>query len=166
VPGDTVRFEAFGFDQLGREAAVVATWTTTGGSIDDRGVLVASTEPGTYTVMASVGGSQLTATAVVSVVSTVSVDNEELPTAFALEPNYPNPFNPSTTISYSVPEPTRTRLVVYDMLGRQIALLVDEINAAGTYELQFVARQLPTGTYFFRMTAGDFQKTRPMVLVK
>lgn len=93
-------------------------------------------------------------------------DGTELPNAFALHPNYPNPFNPETTIQFEVKERTHVRLTVFNVLGQQVAVLVNEELATGSYRRAFSAQNVPSGSYFYRMEAGDFVATRPMVLVK
>lgn len=89
-----------------------------------------------------------------------------VPQTYALEPNYPNPFNPSTTIRFDLPEAVHVRLVVYDLMGRAVQRLVDGEMAAGSYEALFDGAGLPSGTYLFRMTAGSFTRTGRMMLLK
>ena len=97
----------------------------------------------------------------------VAVDEvAELPSDYQLEQNYPNPFNPVTTIHYVLPVPERVRLVVYDVLGREVAVLVDEVKATGRHEAHFDAVGLSGGVYVYRLTAGRFSETRRMVLLK
>jgi Zn-dependent M28 family amino/carboxypeptidase len=98
---------------------------------------------------------------------------ETLPAAVRLDQNYPNPFNPSTTIAYTVGGVglqasgfRDVRLVVHDVLGREVALLVNERKAPGRYEVEFDASGLASGIYFYRLTAGKFVETRKMVLLK
>ena len=98
-------------------------------------------------------------------------DNPLQPTAYALEQNYPNPFNPSTVIRYSLPEDGPVLLVVYDINGREVARLVDEVKPAGIYEIRFDAGRargggLSSGVYLYRVIAGRFSQTRKMLLVK
>ena len=99
-----------------------------------------------------------------------SVTNEEeiinTPTDFVLNQNYPNPFNPTTTISFSIPFSGFTSLNVYDILGNEVATLVNEEKPAGNYEVSFNASSLPSGTYFYRIQAGLFIETRKMILMK
>ena len=85
---------------------------------------------------------------------------------FGLEQNYPNPFNPTTSIRYAVAEERPVRIAVYNSLGAEVAVLVDDVLPAGRYEASFDARNLPSGTYVYRMTAGDFIQTRQMTLSK
>jgi subtilisin family serine protease len=90
----------------------------------------------------------------------------DLPTSFSLEQNYPNPFNPTTAIVFGLPELAHTRLAVYDLLGREVAVLVDGELAAGTHEVVFQANNLPSGAYFYKIEAGEFQQIRQMLLLK
>jgi hypothetical protein len=91
---------------------------------------------------------------------------ETLPHAFLLHQNYPNPFNPSTTIRYALPEASVVSLIVYDLLGRTVAVLVDEKREAGVHEAIFDAQGLPSGLYFYRLRTGDFTQTRKLVLLQ
>jgi N-acetylneuraminic acid mutarotase len=90
----------------------------------------------------------------------------ELPGHFVLGQNYPNPFNPSTTIKYELPTSSDVRLTVFDMLGREVAVLVNEKKAPGSYEVKFDAAGIPSGVYLCRLTAGSFVQTRKMIVVK
>ena len=108
----------------------------------------------------------------------------EIPKNFALYQNYPNPFNPTTTIKFSIPllrgvsagRGVLTKLSVYDILGREIQTLVNENLSPGTYEVEFPARQsfggggdgtnLPSGVYYYSITAGDYNGTGKMILIK
>ncbi len=92
--------------------------------------------------------------------------NVSLPKAFALDANYPNPFNPSTTISYALPGTASVSLKVYDVMGREIAELVNETKPAGFYKITFDASKLASGVYIYRIEAGEFVQSRKMVLVK
>ncbi len=89
-----------------------------------------------------------------------------VPSAYALAANYPNPFNPQTTIQVAVPEAGRVELVVYDVLGREVARLIDGEMAAGRHEVVFDGRGLASGVYVYRMAAGSFEQHRTMMLVK
>ncbi len=98
---------------------------------------------------------------------------ENIPTKYSLEQNYPNPFNPTTTIKYSIPNvgtahelSLQTRLIVYDILGREVATLVNKAQAPGNYSVQFDASKLSSGIYFYRLSAGKFIETKKMILMK
>jgi len=90
----------------------------------------------------------------------------ELPQQIALEQNYPNPFNPLTTFEYSINSAQHVRLAVYDLLGRQVALLVNDVQAASTYRVNFDASYLSSGTYFYRLETPNTSLSRKMVLLK
>lgn len=87
-------------------------------------------------------------------------------TTFMLGKNYPNPFNPSTRISYSIPVDGKVILKVYDLLGRERAELVNGHRSAGTHEVTLVGDNLPSGVYFYRIQAGSFTETRKCILMK
>jgi len=93
-------------------------------------------------------------------------ENEELPLSYSLSQNYPNPFNPSTTIRFSVGMYGRTSLRVYDVLGREVATLVDEWQEAGRKAIQWNAEGFASGVYFYRLVAGDFVATKRLLLLK
>jgi hypothetical protein len=94
--------------------------------------------------------------------------NSEKDTSFEfyLEQNFPNPFNPSTTISWQSPIGSQQTIRVFDVLGNEIATLVDEYREAGRYELEFKDVKIPSGVYFYKLQAGDFVQTRKMILLK
>ncbi len=94
-----------------------------------------------------------------------SSKNETL-TEFKLFDNYPNPFNPSTKISWQSPVSSRQTLKVYDVLGREVATLVDEYREAGNYEIEFNASNLPSGVYIYKLKAGEFVQNKKMILTK
>ena len=93
---------------------------------------------------------------------------------FTLEQNYPNPFNPSTKIRYSIPnviasetkQSVNVSLKVYDVLGNEVATLLNEPKQAGTYEIEFNAGNLPSGTYFYKLSVGEFSVVKKMLLIK
>ena len=95
-----------------------------------------------------------------------SAEEEFLPAGFDLHQNYPNPFNPSTIISYQLVVNSRIRLSVYDLLGREVATLVDGAQAAGEHRATFDASDLSGGVYIYRLTGQGFSQTRQMVLIK
>lgn len=99
----------------------------------------------------------------------ISVDNEKLPnklTKTQLDQNYPNPFNPQTTLQYQIGELRMVSLKVYDLMGKAIATLVNEMQAEGSYQVIFDASNLPSGTYLFRLSAGNEIIEKSMTLIK
>lgn len=93
-------------------------------------------------------------------------DDLNAPKEFSLGQNFPNPFNPSTSIQYNVKEASQVTLKVYDMIGNEVAILVNEVKPAGSYTVSFDASQLSSGVYLYKMTAGNFVQTRKLVLMK
>jgi len=99
--------------------------------------------------------------------SIVSVSQPpEFPTAFRLEQNYPNPFNPNTIIKFELPKASQVSLTVYDMLGREVSVLVNEKREAGVHEVKFEGSHLASGVYFYRLQAGDYVATKKLLLMK
>jgi len=97
-----------------------------------------------------------------------NTDLKDIPEEFSLSQNYPNPFNPSTVIRYQLPETGYVTLKVYDMLGREVATLVDEFKQPGSYNSTFsiINSLLPSGIYFYQLKAGEFVGTKKFVLMK
>lgn len=91
---------------------------------------------------------------------------EGIPSKFDLSQNYPNPFNPATTISYSIPKESQVSLKIYDVMGREVAELVNGKQLAGSYHAEFDASSLASGTYFYKLTANEFVSVKKMVLLK
>ncbi len=89
-----------------------------------------------------------------------------VPSEYSLEQNFPNPFNPTTVIRYSLPSASDVKLTVYNLLGEKVATLVDERKSAGSYNIAFNASNLSSGIYFYSLRAGNFLCTRKMVLLK
>ena len=98
--------------------------------------------------------------------SSVEGDEVSLPQKFYLEQNFPNPFNPSTKIKYSVPKSSKVIIKVFDVLGNEIETLVNEEKPTGIYEITWYAEQLPSGVYFYQLKAGSFVSTKKMILLK
>jgi photosystem II stability/assembly factor-like uncharacterized protein len=103
-----------------------------------------------------------------SIGSVLAVENENTlhPIAFQLIQNYPNPFNPSTTIQYSIKERTSVELVLYDILGREVEVLVNEDQDAGQYKINLNAGGLASGIYFYKIQAGEYTEVKKMMLLK
>jgi hypothetical protein len=104
--------------------------------------------------------------AISAIVSSVELTRKELPATFRLLQNYPNPFNPSTTIQYALPKSLVVRLSVFDMLGREVSVPVNERSEAGVHEVKYDASRLSSGVYFYRLQAGDFVSTKKLVVLK
>lgn len=95
-----------------------------------------------------------------------SEGNKIIPKEFYLFQNYPNPFNPSTKIRWESPQGGLQILKVYDILGNEVATLVNEEKPAGSYEIQFDAVSLSSGVYFYKLNAGSFVSTKKMILLR
>ncbi len=96
----------------------------------------------------------------------LSVKNENIPLTYNLAQNYPNPFNPITKIRYQIPEPAFVSIKIYDVLGNEIADLVNEEKNAGGFEIDFDGSELTSGIFYYRITAGNFNQTKKMILLK
>ncbi|HDZ58809.1 MAG TPA: T9SS type A sorting domain-containing protein [Ignavibacteriales bacterium] len=88
------------------------------------------------------------------------------PNKYSLNQNYPNPFNPSTRIRFSIPVQSKVVLRLYNTIGEELRVLVNEEKEAGAYEVEFNANNLPSGVYFYRLRAGNFVKTKKMILLR
>lgn len=93
-------------------------------------------------------------------------ENGTIPTVFNLDQNYPNPFNPTTIISYSLPEAASVSLKVFDVLGREVQTLVNDVKNAGTYTVEFNANNLPSGVYIYRIETPNYSSVKKMLLIK
>ena len=89
-----------------------------------------------------------------------------IPEVFSLAQNYPNPFNPSTKISFSIPQQSQVTLKIYDVLGKEVMTLVNDVKSAGNYEVEFNASNLSSGAYFYKIQAGQFTDIKRMMLIK
>jgi hypothetical protein len=100
-------------------------------------------------------------------ITVVSIQEEkEIPTEYSLNQNYPNPFNPTTKIKFALPKTSSTKIIVYDLLGREIQTLINQKLEAGYHEINFDAYNLPGGIYFFRIQSGYFTQAKKMILMK
>lgn len=122
--------------------------------------------PGDYTVNAGHSGPLRWDSSSVTISATDVGENPLSLTVFKLYDNYPNPFNPSTTIRFSLPQRSEIELVVYDALGNQIETLLTGDHEAGTYEVDFDATGLSSGIYFYQIRSASFTETRKLVLMK
>ena len=114
-------------------------------------------DPGSFNLVSNPGNSLSVA------ISNIS----NSPSSFVLFNNYPNPFNPSTLISYALPKESRVSVLVYDLIGRRVAQLVDdELKSPGIYAVKFNADNLSSGTYLYRIVTSEFIETKKMTLLK
>jgi hypothetical protein len=98
-------------------------------------------------------------------VTSVNDDNLEI-NNFQLEQNFPNPFNSTTHIRYTIPEAGKVTLTVYDLLGNEIAILLDRYQEIGEYDVIFQPKELPSGIYFYQLHSGDFISTKKLILLR
>ncbi|MCB0724772.1 MAG: T9SS type A sorting domain-containing protein [Ignavibacteriae bacterium] len=98
--------------------------------------------------------------------SVTSVHNNQIPVKYSLSQNYPNPFNPSTSIRFEIPKDGLVKLVVYDVLGKEVATLINDKRTAGTYLVDFNATGLSSGVYFYKLITSDFTDVKKMTLIK
>jgi hypothetical protein len=95
-----------------------------------------------------------------------STDEQIIPQNYTLLQNYPNPFNPVTNISFSLPLRSYTSLKVFDVIGREVTVIVSEELSAGSYTRQWNAAQMPSGVYFYKLHAGSYTETKKLILLK
>lgn len=126
-------------------------------------------DAGTYTVNAGFKSPSRKWGTAQAVINITGIDEDLIglaPSDFKLYSNYPNPFNPTTTIRYAIPKTSFTSIKVYSLLGEEVLTLINETKTPGVYELHFNAADLPSGTYLYRLQAGDFVEIKKMLLLK
>ncbi len=158
--GDALTFSASSSD------AAVATATVSGQTLTVEAVALGSA---TITVVADDGNGGTASTSfTVNVPTAVAVKDRDpgLPTTFALEPNYPNPFNPETRIRFGLPQSSEVRLAVFDVLGREVTVLVEARLEAGWHEATFEVNDLPSGVYVYPLQTARQTLSRTMLLLK
>ncbi|MFA6440407.1 MAG: T9SS type A sorting domain-containing protein, partial [Bacteriovoracaceae bacterium] len=96
----------------------------------------------------------------------VAKTDASVPTVYALDQNFPNPFNPTTTISYALPNSGLVTLKIYNVLGQEVKALINAVQDAGTYHATFDASQMSSGIYFYRLESGSFTSVKKMMLLK
>ncbi|HMQ81025.1 MAG TPA: T9SS type A sorting domain-containing protein, partial [Ignavibacteria bacterium] len=99
-------------------------------------------------------------------VTGIQSNGTEIPNAYSLQQNYPNPFNPVTNIKFNLPKSGYVKLVVFDIMGREVATMLNENMNAGSYTADFDASRLSSGIYFYKLVTADFTDTKKMMLVK
>jgi hypothetical protein len=107
-----------------------------------------------------------TYTAIIDLATEINPISGSIPDKFELSQNYPNPFNPITNIKYQIIENGFVNLKIYDIVGREIATLVNKNQTAGTYETKFDASNISSGVYFYKLTSGSFSDVKKLVVVK
>ena len=124
------------------------------------------TTPGTYSYDCTFHGVLFN---MIGTINASSASVTQIGTAvnsFELKQNYPNPFNPATTINFNIPKSENVRINVYDMLGKEIATLVEERLNAGSYKVKFEGAKYSSGVYFYKISAGEFNSIKRMLLLK
>lgn len=161
-------------------APVVYQWSRDGlPLVDDNRIVGATTDSlhittteladsGTYVLRATNPGGETSSSPItLTVVEVTGTDDvQALPTSYALDQNYPNPFNPSTTIRYALPQQSRVRLEVFNVLGQRVKVLVDDVQPAGWHSVTMDGSSLASGAYFYVITAGSYTHARSFHLLK
>lgn len=119
----------------------------------------------TLSVVASVGKG-ISEVGTLSSITTSVENNNETPKDFQLMQNHPNPFNPSTTIRYTIPVESAIQIKIYNVMGMEIETLLNRKQSAGYYNLTFDASNLPSGVYFYTIRANNYTDTKKMILLK
>ncbi|MBC8185343.1 Ig-like domain-containing protein [candidate division KSB1 bacterium] len=162
---DQQQFLANGYDTQGNEIPITPAWSASGGSITPGGLYTATTV-GDFIVTASVEDDSVTGTASVHVTSTGVLPNGELPDKFELFQNFPNPFNPETTIGFNVKITCHVSLKVVGLLGQEIAVLANSQFTPGMHEVKFDGQELPSGLYFYEIRMKGFYDIKKMLLLE
>lgn len=165
LPGGIIASGVFGYNGF--------TYTPVDSLYPGHAYWIRVSEPGK--LILSAGGALASPAARLRIVSTGDLppfppsreeEKRPLPTGISLQQNYPNPFNPTTTISYTLREDVHVTLRVYDMLGREVATLVDGIQSAGFKSVMFEAGNVPSGVYTYQLNAGAFSRVQKMLITK
>ena len=123
--------------------------------------------PGTYTVNAGFKNPNRRWDSVMVDINVTDIgENASNPSLYKLYDNYPNPFNPSTTLRYYLPEASLISIKIYDTVGKNVVVLVNEVKTAGTHQIEFNAVGLSSGIYYYSIQAGTFSETKKMILMK
>lgn len=167
-PGDTTQFSASGRDQHENAISFTPVWSATGGTIDTSGTYIAGEQEGTYSVTVADLSTQIQGEAVVIITTETGMKDRSrtIPQEFCLYQSFPNPFNPVTTIRFDVKEPVRVNLKIYDIIGREVATLIDSQYDQGRYTVRFDASLYATGLYFYKIQMGDYVAVKKMMLLK
>lgn len=165
---DSLHFVAVGFDQSGQPINFAQQWSAAYGGVSNDGLYFAPAASVTDTVTVADPVSHLSERAIVVVNDPTKIEDEEpiLLRQYELSQNFPNPFNPSTTIRFALPEPGNVRLEVYNILGEKVVTLVNGRVRAGNHEATFNAGALATGLYIYRIQMNRFIDVKKMMLIK
>jgi photosystem II stability/assembly factor-like uncharacterized protein len=160
-------FHLYRSDGVSGAFRLLTTLTTNTTSYTDTALTFGTTYWYRLDAFNAIGNSALSLDAFATAGNVVAVEqNREVLVQFALAQNYPNPFNPTTFIVYSLPQPLQVELKVYDVLGHEVRVLINEKKPAGVHRVQFDGEGLPGGLYFYCLRAGEFVATRKMLIVK
>jgi hypothetical protein len=167
-PGEEYYFKASGYDEFGFSFKLVPVWKTIGGVIDSSGYYKAGEEPGIYYVTATDTTAQVEGKAIVIIQPITGIEeNEKIQlTKYKLYQNYPNPFNPETTIQFDVIEQTMVELKIFDILGREVKILVKRNYNPGSHKVTFDASKYASGMYIMKIKIGNFQAVKKMMVLK
>jgi len=139
-----------------------------GGSSETNDFISINTSTGAGTIIGSIGIENILGLAYIESSPTNVEDDDfgNFPNEFVLFQNYPNPFNPSTSIKFQISNPEFVSLKVYDVLGREVAILINEEKQPGVYEMQFNASSFSSGIYYYKLVSGSFIETKKMIFLK
>lgn len=165
--GDSLYFAYMGYDQFEAPRYFSGTWQARGGTIDSTGLYVAGDTSGVFMVTVSSLSGQVVGEATVEVdgvIGATAIESEAIPVdAFVLKPAYPNPVQEQAHIGFELPEPALLQLRMFDVLGREVAVLVDGALAAGRHEVTVDTAGWPAGIYFYTLQSGAFRSTQSLV---
>ena len=140
-----------------------ASWVSIGSGLEGREVNCLTFDDDGFAFAGTIGGGIFAST---QRITSVNEENRAIPASSALSQNYPNPFNTATTIEFVIRQSSFVNLSIYDLLGREVATLVNEKLGPGRYERAFNARSLASGVYFYRLREGEFVETRKLVVLR
>lgn len=156
--GDVVEYAGTGEAGAVDGALATSQWNTPNG--------IAATASGDTIYISHDGDGKLRRIVGINTPTAIETVSELVPAKIELFQNFPNPFNPETTIRYSITNASAVQIIIYDIAGRKVATLVEEFQAPGVYETKMDASHLASGTYFYQLKAGNFNQTRRMQLLK
>ncbi len=172
-PEDVVYFEANGWNQFNYPYEFEEVWSATGGTINEYGIYTAGTTPGNYEVSVTDANGAVVATAEITIEEPNGIDDENAtPESYSLKQNFPNPFNPTTTIEYSLPYASKVTVEIFNILGERIVKLVDAVQNGGYKSIIWNASKNASGVYIVRIRAVSvengmtFTDHKKMILLK